>query len=235
MTISRKITAGVAVLSLVSLSACVTNPNTGHKVASRTAIGAGGGAAAGYLLGGLLGGGTTARIIGAGLGAAAGGYLGHRMDQQIKQLHEATAGSGVTVEKTPKGDGILVNLPDVTFGVNSSTISPDMRGALDGVAQNLVSNPDSLIDIMGFTDSTGSPQYNLDLSNRRADAVANFLAARGVARARIATVGYGEKYPVASNATPEGRARNRRVEIRITPITKQDAQAAQQQEQQQQH
>lgn len=222
---SRIIVSGVAALSLVGLSACVTDPNTGERHISRTAIGGIGGAGLGYLLGGVIGG-KTARIVGAGIGAAAGGYAGYRMDEQIRELEEATAGSGVDVSETPEGDGILLNLPDVTFAVDSTAISPQMRQTLDGVAQSMVNYPNSLIDVMGHTDSTGSEQYNLDLSRRRAESVANYLTSRGVSRARIETIGYGEQYPVADNSTPTGRAENRRVEIRITPVTEQDVQQA---------
>ena len=222
---SRIFVSSLAALSLVGVSACVTDPNTGERKISRTAIGGVGGAGLGYLLGGLIGG-KTARIVGAGIGAAAGGYVGYRMDEQIKELEEATAGSGVDVSQTPNGDGILVNLPDVTFAVDSTAISPQMRNTLDGVAQSMVNYPNSLIDVMGHTDSTGSEQYNLDLSKRRADSVANYLTSRGVSRARIETIGYGEAYPVADNTTEAGRAQNRRVEIRITPVTQQDVNAA---------
>ncbi|BBC71380.1 membrane protein [Altererythrobacter sp. B11] len=215
----------MAAISLLGVSACVTDPNTGERKVSRTAIGGVGGAGLGYLLGGLIGG-KTARIVGAGIGGAAGGYAGYRMDQQIKELKETTAGSGVDVTETPNGDGILLNLPDVTFPVDSTTISPSFRATLDNVAQSMIKYPNSLIDVMGHTDSTGSDSYNLDLSRRRAESVANYLVSRGVSRARIETVGYGEQYPVASNDTPEGRAQNRRVEIRITPVTEQDVNKA---------
>ena len=222
---SRIVVAAVAGLSLLSLSACVTDPNTGERTVSRTAIGGVGGAGLGYLLGGLIGG-KTARIVGAGIGAAAGGYVGYRMDEQLRALDEATAGTGVDVTETPGGDGILVNLPDVTFPVNSADISPAMREVLDRVAQSMIRYPNSLVDVMGHTDSTGSDTYNLDLSRRRAESVANFLSSRGVARARIATVGYGEQYPIADNTTEAGRAQNRRGEIRITPGTQADVQQA---------
>ena len=225
MKTSRIFVSGLAAVSLLGVSACVTDPNTGEKKISRTAIGGIGGASLGYLLGGLVGG-KTARIVGAGIGGAAGGYVGYRMDEQIKELEEATAGSGVDVGTTPNGDGILLNLPDVTFAVDSTAISPSMRNTLDGVAQSMVNYPNSLIDVMGHTDSTGSEQYNLDLSKRRADSVANYLTSRGVSRARIETIGYGEAYPVADNTTEAGRAQNRRVEIRITPVTQQDVNAA---------
>lgn len=226
MTFKKLLVTSVAGLALIgATSACVTDPNTGNRVISRAAIGGVGGAGLGYLLGGLIGG-RTARIVGAGIGAAAGGYVGYRMDEQIREIEEVTAGTGVDVGQTPNGDGILVTFPDVTFAVNSTDISPSMRSVLDGVAQNLVQRPQSLIDVMGHTDSTGSDQYNLDLSRRRADAVAGYLVSRGVARARIETIGYGEQYPRADNTTESGRAQNRRVELRITPVTQADVQAA---------
>lgn len=222
MKINKMLVSTTAALALLgTTTACVTDPNTGESKISRTAIGGVGGAGLGYLLGGLIGG-KTARIVGAGIGAAAGGYVGYRMDEQIRELEEVTAGTGVDVSETPGGDGILVNFPDVTFAVNSTTISPQMRDTLDGVAQSMIDYPNSLIDVMGHTDSTGSDQYNLDLSRRRAESVSNYLVSRGVARARIETLGYGEQYPIADNSTEAGRSQNRRVEIRITPITEQD-------------
>ena len=225
MKFQRILVASTAAVALLATTGCVTDPNTGNQVISRTAIGGVGGGGLGYLLGGLIGG-KTARIVGAGIGAAAGGYVGYRMDEQIRELEEATAGSGVDVTQTPNGDGILLNLPDVTFAVNSTDISPSMRNTLDGVAQSLVNYPNSLIDVMGHTDSTGSDQYNLDLSRRRADAVGNYLSSRGVSRARMEMIGYGEQYPIADNTTESGRSQNRRVEIRITPVTAADVQQA---------
>jgi outer membrane protein OmpA-like peptidoglycan-associated protein len=226
MNKSRIFVAGLAAVSLAGVSACVTDPNTGEQKVSRTAIGGVGGAGLGYLLGGLLGG-KTARIVGAGIGAAAGGYVGYRMDEQIKELKESTAGSGIDVTETPDGSGILVNLPDVTFSVDSTAITPAFRSELDDVAASLTKYPNSLIDVMGHTDSTGSDAYNLDLSKRRAESVAAYLTMKGVSRARLETTGYGEAYPVADNTTVDGRAKNRRVEIRITPITQQEATQAQ--------
>lgn len=226
MITKKMLTSSIAAVALIgTTTACVTDPNTGNQVISRTAIGGLGGAGLGYLLGGLIGG-KTARIVGAGIGAAAGGYVGYRMDEQIRELEEVTAGTGVDVSQTPNGDGILVNFPDVTFAVDSTAISSQMRSTLDGVAQSMVDYPNSLIDVMGHTDSTGSDQYNLDLSRRRAESVSNYLVSRGIARARIETIGYGEQYPVADNTTVSGRSQNRRVEIRITPITEQDVQQA---------
>lgn len=223
----RILIASAAALSLVSLSACVTDPNTGEKKVSRTAIGGLGGAAAGYLLGGLIGG-KTGRIVGAGIGGVAGGVVGYKMDQQIKELKEKTEGSGVDVTETADGKSILVNLPDgVTFAVDSSTISPTFQATLDEIASSMTQYPDSLIDVYGHTDSTGSDTYNQSLSERRARAVADYLSMRGVSSARIRSQGFGEQYPVASNDTVDGRALNRRVEIKITPISQEEVQAAQ--------
>ncbi|GGA11670.1 cell envelope biogenesis protein OmpA [Blastomonas marina] len=211
--------AAVCGMSLVT-AGCITDPNTGEKTYSRTAVLGAGGALAGYLLGGLIGG-KTARIVGAGIGGVAGGVVGNRIDQQIKELKEKTAGSGVDV--TSDGESILVNLPDtVTFDVGSSTLKPSFRATLDEVAATLVDYPNSLIDVYGHTDSTGSDAFNQALSERRAKAVADYLIARNVDRRRIMTQGFGETQPIADNGTEAGRAQNRRVEIKIIPITEED-------------
>jgi len=223
MNRSRVFTSAAAVLALVSVSACVTDPNTGERKVSRTAIGGVGGAGLGYLLGSVIGG-KTARIVGAGIGGVAGGAVGYQMDKQIKELREQTAGSGVDVSES--GDGILLNLPDVTFAVDSTSITPSFQQTLDRVAGSMNQYPNSLIDVYGHTDSTGADQYNLDLSKRRADSVARYLIMKGVNSARIQTQGMGEGYPVADNATEQGRSLNRRVEIKITPVTTEDAQSA---------
>ena len=222
----RLMVSGFAAFSLITVSGCVTDPNTGEKKVSRTAIGAGGGALAGLLLGGLIGGGTG-RIIGAGIGGVAGGAIGYTYDKQIKELKEQTAGSGVDVTPTDNGQAILVNLPEgVTFDVGSYTLKPQFRQTLDGIAQNLNQYPNSLIDVYGHTDSTGSDAFNQTLSENRARTVANYLSVQGVSAARIRSQGMGETMPVADNNTDEGRRRNRRVEIKIVPITQEQVQAA---------
>lgn len=226
---SKMIVASFAALSLVSVSACVTDPNTGERKISRTAIGGVGGAAAGALLGGLIGG-KTGRIIGAVGGGAVGGVVGYKMDQQIKELRESTAGSGVDVSEVDGGEAILVNLPDgVTFDVGSATLKPGFRTTLNDVAGSLVQYPNSLIDVYGHTDSTGSDSFNQGLSERRAQTVANYLTSQGVNTARIRWQGFGETMPVADNSTEEGRRVNRRVEIKIIPLSQQEIDAAQNQ------
>ncbi|WP_408591777.1 OmpA family protein [Novosphingobium sp.] len=222
MKIRRTLISGLCAVSLVSLSACVTDPNTGERKVSRTAIGGAGGALAGLLLGGLIGGGTG-RIIGAGIGGIAGAAVGYTMDKQIKELKESTAGSGVDVTPVDNGQAILVNLPNgVTFDTDSTLIKPAFRDTLDKVAASLSQYPNSLIDVYGHTDSTGSAAYNQRLSENRARAVADYLSSRGVSAARIRSQGFGMTQPVASNATEEGRAANRRVEIKIVPVTQDD-------------
>lgn len=219
---SRVIISSFCAVSLVSLSACVTDPNTGERKVSRTAIGGGVGALGGLLLGGLIGGGTG-RIIGAGIGGIAGAAVGNTMDRQIKELKEQTAGSGVDVTPVDNGQAILVNLPEgVTFDVGSYALRPQFRATLDKVAESLTQYPNSLIDVYGHTDSTGSDAYNQTLSENRARTVANYLSIQGVAPARIRSQGMGETLPVADNATDEGRRKNRRVEIKIVPVTTDD-------------
>lgn len=227
---SRILLSSLAALSLVGTSACVTDPNTGERKVSRTAMGGVGGAVLGGLLGGAIGG-KTGRIVGAVAGGAAGGYVGYKMDQQIKELEEETEGSGIEVTEVDNGEAILLNLPDtVTFDVGSSTLNPGFRDTLDRVAENLVKYPNSIIDVYGHTDSTGSESFNQALSERRAQTVANYLMSRGVAQARIRWQGFGETLPIASNDTEEGRARNRRVEIKIIPFDENDVRAAQAQQ-----
>ena len=223
---ARLVVSSLAAMSLVTVTACVTDPNTGERKVSRTVLGAGGGTLLGAVLGGLIGGGTG-RIIGAGIGGVAGGVVGYKMDQQIKELKEQTAGSGVDVTETDNGQAILVNLPDgVTFDVGSSTLKPQFRDTLDKIAGSMKQYPNSLIDVYGHTDSTGSDAFNQTLSESRARTVAGYLSSRGVSAARIRSQGFGETMPVADNTTAEGRTRNRRVEIKIVPISQEDVNAA---------
>ncbi|MFM5892835.1 MAG: OmpA family protein [Novosphingobium sp.] len=226
MNKSRWMISAFAASALMATSACVTDPNTGEKKISRTAIGGVGGAVVGGLLGGLIGG-KTGRIVGAGLGGVAGGVVGYKMDQQIKTLREQTSGTGVDVSETDGGKAILVNLPDgVTFDTGSATLKPEFRAVLDKVAQSMIDYPQSLIDVYGHTDSTGSDAFNQRLSEQRASTVMNYLISRGVPAARLRSQGFGETMPVASNDTLDGRAKNRRVEIKIVPVTQEDAAAA---------
>lgn len=228
MTFSRILMSGTAALALLGTTACVTDPNTGEKKISRTAIGTGLGGTLGYLLGGAIGG-DTGRIIGAGIGGSAGAVIGKQYDDQIKTLREQTAGSGVDVEEIGNQDAILVRLPDgVTFATGSAAINPGFLDTLNNVAETLIQYPNSLIDVYGFTDTTGSPATNQRLSEQRAQAVADYLAARGVARSRLATRGFGEQYDYLRVKTGDNvnEPLNRRVEIKIIPISQDDVNRA---------
>lgn len=224
MKTSRKFTAALAAVSLVGVSACVTDPNTGEQKISRTAIGGVLGAGGGALLGGLIGG-KTARIAGAVAGGALGGYVGYRMDQQIKELKDQTAGSGVDV--TDDNGAILVNLPDgVTFPTGSYSIGPGFQTLLDRVAGSLQQYPNSLVDVYGYTDTVGSATSNQRLSEQRAQAVANYLISRGVSSSRIRWMGFGETSLKVQTGDNVNEPMNRRVEIKIIPVTQAEANAA---------
>jgi outer membrane protein OmpA-like peptidoglycan-associated protein len=218
MKISSKLTTAVAGMAL--LAACTTDPVTGERQISKAAIGVAAGAALGTGAGALVGGkrNRTEMIVGAGIGALAGGAIGAYMDKQERDLRAKTAGTGVDVVR--KGDEILLNIPSgVTFATNSYAIQPQFQTTLNDVASTLASYNQTYIDVYGHTDSTGNDSINLPLSQNRAQAVSNYLSSRGVASARIGTRGFGASQPIASNATVEGRQQNRRVEIKIVPVT----------------
>ncbi|MHA6723232.1 OmpA family protein [Sphingomonas sp. RS2018] len=210
-----------AALSATTLTtACVTDPETGDRRVSRAGLGAGIGAVGGYLLGDLVGGrrDRTEKILGAGIGALAGAGVGAYMDKQERDLRARTAGTDIQVIR--QGDDLVLNMPSgITFGYDSATVQPQYQPTLDRVAQVLSDYNQTSIDVYGHTDSTGSDSYNQGLSERRARSVADYLSSRGVAPVRLATRGYGESQPVASNSTEDGRAANRRVEIKIVPVT----------------
>jgi len=120
------------------------------------------------------------------------------------------------------GDDLILRMPSsITFPVGSAVIQPQFQSTLREVAQTLKGYDQTFVDVLGHTDATGSDSSNQVLSVNRAQAVANYLASRGVVRARIGVKGYGESAPIASNDTEEGRAQNRRVEIKIVPLTQQ--------------
>ncbi|KQN26800.1 hypothetical protein ASE86_02705 [Sphingomonas sp. Leaf33] len=202
-------------------SACVTDPVTGERRISKAAIGGLGGAGAGYLLGDLVGGrrDRTEKIVGAGIGALAGAGIGAYMDRQERDLRARTAGTDVQVIR--QGDDLVLNMPSgITFGYDRADIQPQFRPTLDQVADVLAQYNSTYVDVYGHTDSTGADAYNEALSQRRATAVADYLSGHGVNPARLGTRGFGETQPIASNATEDGRAANRRVEIKIVPVTR---------------
>jgi outer membrane protein OmpA-like peptidoglycan-associated protein len=209
----------VAVLT----AACTTDPYTGEKQLSKTAIGATAGAAIGTL-GGLVVGKTTsasnrkAMLIGAGVGALAGGGVGLYMDTQEKKLRKRLEASGVSV--TRDGDTIVLNMPsNITFDTDQSDVKSSFYEVLNSVALVFKEYDKTIIDVTGHTDSDGSDTYNFQLSERRAASVANYLVAQKLKPERFQVLGAGESRPVASNNTEDGKSLNRRVEIRIQPLT----------------
>ncbi len=223
---TRTLGIGLALTALLATSACVTDPETGQRKMSKAAIGGLGGALGGYLLGDIVGGrhDRTEKIVGAGLGALAGTGVGAYMDAQEKKLRQQTAGTGVDVIRD--GDSLLLRMPSgITFAFDRAEVQPQFQPTLNEVAQTLSQYPKTYIDIYGHTDNVGTDAYNQALSERRAQSVSNYLVARGVLSARLATRGFGETQPIASNDTEQGRAANRRVEIKIVPVTEADTRA----------
>ena len=216
--IRQKTLLAISMALVVGLGACTTNPYTGEEQASKTAMGAGIGAAAGGLIGAATGGSRSAILLGVGIGALAGGGVGYYMDRQEDKLRAQLQNTGVSV--TRNGDNIILNMPgNVTFATDSSNISADFYPVLNSVALVINEFEKTYIDINGHTDSTGAESYNQTLSEARASSVARYLESQKVVPQRIITRGMGESQPIADNDTPEGRALNRRVEIVLTPIT----------------
>lgn len=206
--------------SLVALTACV-DPNAYPDDPNARAR-------AGAITGGLLGAFAGANaggddrlakaVVGGAIGAAVGGAIGANLDQQAAELRASLNNPNVSV--TNNGSFLVVNMPqDLLFAVDSAAIRPDLQADLRSVASSLIRYPNSRIEVIGHTDNTGSAAYNYDLSQRRANSVASVLGQNGVPMGRISTFGRGFDQPIASNATAEGRAQNRRVEIIIRPTS----------------
>ena len=157
-------------------------------------------------------------LIGAGVGALAGGAVGYYMDKQEAQLRAELEGTGVRVYRD--GDNITLNMPgNVTFATNSSELSPTFFDVLTSVSKVLDEFDQTVVEVAGHTDSSGSESHNQMLSERRAVTVAQYLQSQRIDSQRLLTVGMGELRPVADNATSSGKQLNRRVEITMVPIT----------------
>ena len=221
MTLTRP-TLAVALAATLALTACAsTDPSTLAEPAdpNRNAKQA-------AIFGGLLGAGvgavsgasnkTTAVLAGAAVGAIAGGALGAQLDRQEAELRAQLAADGITIRNT--GDRLIVSLPqDITFATDSYQVTPGLQAEIAKVAQILLKYPKSTVQVIGHTDSDGDAAYNVTLSQRRANAVADILQANGVPYNRLTTIGRGEAEPIASNLSAAGKAQNRRVEIVIIP------------------
>ncbi len=205
----KKIVLSVMMASF--LAACATDPYTGESKVSKTAWGTGIGAAAGAGIGALVGG-KKGALIGAGVGAVGGAATGGYMDIQARKLRQELLNTGVQVAQ--QGDQIYLIMPgNITFGTNDATIQSGFKPVLNSVAKVIKEYNKTMVQVNGYTDSTGSNATNMALSERRANAVSNYLRLQGVNGNRIITEGFGSANPIASNATAAGREQNRRVEI----------------------
>lgn len=202
--------------SALLLTSCETIQNSNHQQRG-TAVGVASGAVIGGVLGNNVGRGKNAAlgaVLGGIIGGVAGNVIGSKMDKQAKEIKETLPGA--EVERV--GDGIKITLSEsiVNFAFDSSDLTAAAKTNLDKLAQVLVNNPDTNINIYGHTDSKGSDSYNMSLSERRANSVKAYLMGKGIASSRLYAKGEGESMPVASNDTDAGRAKNRRVEFAIT-------------------
>lgn len=214
---------GVSTLSLaLLLSGCGAS-----NIVKGSGVGAGAGAVIGAGIGNVAGNTGLGAVIGGVVGGVAGGLIGNQMDKQAKELEAQVPEA--TVEKVNDGEAIKVTFDSgILFASSSSTLSTASRDALKRFAENMNANPDTDIKIVGHTDSTGRYEYNMKLSEERAQSVVNFLRAHNVAASRLVPIGVGPNEPVVDNSTRENRAKNRRVEVFILPNAKMVREAKQQ-------
>jgi outer membrane protein OmpA-like peptidoglycan-associated protein len=208
------------------ITGCESVKNT-NKTQRGAAIGAVGGAIIGGVLGNNLGkggNGAMGAVLGGVIGGVAGGVIGNTMDKQAREIE--TALPGVEVERAGEGIRLVLGENAVRFDTNKSSLTPTAKTNLDKLVSVFEHYPDTNIRIYGFTDSTGSAEYNLKLSEQRAASVRFYLSNKGLVESRFVTTGLGIADPIATNDTPEGRGKNRRVEFAITANEKmvQDAQ-----------
>ena len=211
----------IAASTAVLLAGCASQnpydnqPPSSNKTATYGGLGALAGAAAGALINHDNRG--KGALIGAAIGGASGAGYGYYADKQEAELSQSMQGTGVEVQR--QGDQIKLIMPgNITFATDSSEIVSNFYAPLNNLASSFKQFNQNSIEIVGFTDSTGSRQYNMDLSQRRAQSVATYLTAQGVDGTRLSTRGAGPDQPIASNATADGRAQNRRVEVNLRPL-----------------
>ncbi|CAM2773722.1 OmpA family protein [Moritella viscosa] len=205
-----------AVMIVAALSGCARqNATTGEDETNTATKSAIGGAIAGALIGAATGK-KNAAIYGAVGGAAIGGGIGYYFDRQEEELRQELTGSGVQVKRVGENELQLIMAKGIGFKTAGYNLSGDIHSSLNSVAKILNEYPKSSLRIVGHTDSIGSAESNLTLSEERAESVSEYLNKRGIKSGRLSTRGYGERRPIASNMTKDGRAANRRVEITIT-------------------
>ncbi len=201
----------IAVAMASTLTGCALTQD------GRTFLGAGIGAVAGGVLGHQLNH-KNGRYVGAVLGALAGGAIGRYMTQQQGDLKNALASSGIGIMRVDDATIKLILPNSITFASGSARLNSSIYGYLGAIARIVNKYNKTAVHVLGHTDSVGKASYNMGLSQRRAAAASNYLISQGVLAGRVVARGYGESYPIASNATAHGRAQNRRVEIYIRAI-----------------
>lgn len=212
-------------VTTLCLSGCTTfDPYTGEEKTTNTAVGGGIGASVGAVLAYLRNkdeDSTTRRqriLQGAAVGGALGGGAGYYMDTQEAKLRKQLRGTGVSVQR--EGDNINLIMPgNITFATDSANINGNFYPVLDSVALVLQEYDKTIIVSSGHTDSTGSDSYNQLLSEKRARAVSDYFLGKQILPARLESVGFGERQPIAGNDSASGREQNRRVELTLVPIT----------------
>ncbi len=207
--------------ALVVTAACTTAPYSDRRFpAPRPAMDTSTALLGTYLAGDVVGGRSArrAKLVRAGIGTLGGGEVTPYMDRQEADLRRQTVGTGVEVIRS--GNDVVLRMPSsITFPVGSFAIEPQFQSTLREIAQTLRSDNQTYVDVLGHTDASGSDASNQALSVNRAQAVANYLKSRGIVPARIGVKGYGETAPIATNDTEDGRAQNRRIEIRLVAST----------------
>jgi len=200
------------------------------KNANNTQKGAGIGVAAGALIGGIIGnhvgkGGNAVlgAVVGAAIGGGTGAIIGNKMDKQARRITEALPGADV--ERVGEGIRLVLKEDAVRFEVNQSTLTQQAKTNLDKLVPVFKEYSETNIDIFGYTDSSGKPEYNLTLSKNRAESVKSYLISKGLVADRFKTTGFGIADPIASNETVDGKSQNRRVEFAITANQKMADQA----------
>ncbi|MBB1471925.1 MULTISPECIES: OmpA family protein [unclassified Luteimonas] len=223
MRTAPRIFFATAAASAVLISGCATytgqtsDPNDPNRTQRGALIGAGIGAVAGLLSGSDATERRQRALVGAGVGGLAGGAVGVYQDRQEAELRRQTAGTGIIVDR--EGDTIKLNLPDgVTFDFNKTALKPQFYPALNNVARTLAEYNQTIVEVAGHTDNIGGDAVNQRISEQRASAVGNYLIGQGLQRERFEIVGFGKNMPIADNSTEQGRAANRRVEIRVVPL-----------------
>lgn len=208
--------AAVVLSGSILFSSCNSN-----NTVKGTGIGAGAGAALGAGIGAIAGGGKGAAWgagIGAVVGGGAGAIIGNKMDKQKAELEKI---NGAQVETINEGQAIKVTFESgILYATNSSTLNASAQNSLSSFAASLQNNPDTDVEIYGYTDNTGNDNINIPLSEKRAESVYNFLLSKGVSGSRMMSQGMGSSNPIDTNSTAAGRAKNRRVEIYILPNAK---------------